>query len=148
MSVYFMQHGKCVNKEENPKRPLSEMGKEETEKIVKFLESDNLKIKRICHSGKLRASETADIVLKFLPDVKVSIIENMNPNDSVIEFCKSIEDETLYVGHLPHLNRVISYLVTNKENGDVTVVKNSSIVCLEAKDKHFCLKWYLLPDLC
>ena len=58
------------------------------------------------------------------------------------------EDKVMYVGHLPHLGKLVSYLVADNEAAGVVTFVNGGVVCL-ARDGAGChIQWYLIPSLC
>lgn len=149
MAIYFIQHGVCLDKSIDPKKPLSELGKKETNQVSEFLKKNRIKIQKVYHSGKLRAKETAQILSNHLSDGNIYEKSNMLPNDNVISFCKDkLEDNCIYVGHLPHLDKATSYLVCQNEDSEVIKLKNSGIVSIEVRDCKYKIKWYILPNLC
>lgn len=145
MSVYFVQHGLSLSKDKNPIRPLSKEGIKQTKLIAKRAKKMGIKVSKVYHSGKERAKETAQILSNNLSNGTTEEKSNMKPNDNAVEFSKSLtEDNTMYVGHLPHLNRVLSYLLTGDEDKSIIEVKNSGIICLDKKEDKYQLKWYIL----
>ena len=62
MAMYFVQHGLALTKEENLDRALSAEGREEVECISAHLRKAGVTVKIVCHSGKTRARETAQIL--------------------------------------------------------------------------------------
>jgi phosphohistidine phosphatase len=44
LTIYLVQHGKSVSKEEDPDRPLSDIGNEEVKKIASGLKEYNISI--------------------------------------------------------------------------------------------------------
>jgi phosphohistidine phosphatase len=150
--IYFAQHGLAVNKAENPDRPLSEAGIKQTEAIAKYLQRSAIPVAQISHSGKLRALQTAQIFAAELNITAVSAIDHLSPNDAVTLLAQNLQtdvstNKTLYIGHLPHLEKLVSFLVTGKENPGILQFQNSAVVCLEKKETLYQLQWYLTPDL-
>ena len=91
MTIYLVQHGKSVPKEEDPDRPLSNIGVQEVEEIALRLKAYNICLKSIHHTNKLRAVQTAEILQKYLNTPQGIIeIKGMNPNDNVRLFAKNI----------------------------------------------------------
>jgi len=109
MPIYLVQHGLAVPESVDPNRPLSADGREEVERVAAHLRKAGVAVKRVCHSGKTRAKETAQILAEHLGDGNIYEVPGMNPNDNVIEFAASLKEDTMYVGHLPHLGKLISY---------------------------------------
>lgn len=145
--IYFMQHGIAVDKTVNPDRPLTELGIRQTSDIAHTLRQANVFISQIFHSGKLRASQTADIVASTL-NVPTTAVGTLGPNDDVIVAAQTLtENNALYVGHLPQLAQLVSYLTGNNKNIDLVNFQNSAIICLEKTNASFYIQWFLIPEL-
>lgn len=71
MKLYLVQHGEAKRKEEDPSRPLTNKGIKDAEKVAKYISKLEVKAKKIFHSGKLRAKQTAEIYAKHLKPEKV-----------------------------------------------------------------------------
>ena len=127
--VFLVQHGKCTTEQENPDRPLTEEGSNDTEKIASYLLKLNAEIsccfsgvQQIWHSKKLRARQTGEIFLKALGN-KAQLVEksNLSPNDSVEKFIEvdltpadGLKQSVLIAGHLPFLEKLCSALLQHK----------------------------------
>jgi phosphohistidine phosphatase len=55
MEIYLVQHAEAKSEEEDAQRPLSDKGKEESERVAEALGKVGIRAKHIMHSGKLRA---------------------------------------------------------------------------------------------
>lgn len=66
MRLYLVQHGEAKKEEEDPLRPLSERGREDVQRVAKYVEKLDIKASIIFHSGKLRAKQTAEILAEKL----------------------------------------------------------------------------------
>ena len=149
MALYFVQHGLALSKEIDPDRPLSEEGKKEIKYISTHLRKVNITVRKIFHSGKTRAKETAQILAQQIGDGNVHEHAGMNPNDSVTEFATNLnEDDTMYVGHLPHIEKLTSFLITGNEDASVVTFTNGGVVCFENDNSGYHIKWYLIPSMC
>ena len=149
MKIYLVQHGKALSEEIEKRKPLSKIGKLETEGIASHLKKQGIVVNKVYHSGKLRAKETADIFSKYLCDGTIHQIQGINPNDDVKEFIQKINDEDLmFVGHLPFMEKAVSLLVANDKTAQVLKFKNSSVVCIEKDEDNYCISWYLIPKIC
>ena len=150
MALFLVQHGLSLPKEKDPERGLSEKGLEDTKKIAEVAKVYKIPVSMIVHSGKNRAEKTALIFNKTL-DLKESCkkMQGINPLDDV----KIIGDEIdpnaniMIVGHLPFMERLVSYLVTEKEELRIYKFQNSGIVCLDNEDDKWFIKWTLNPDI-
>jgi phosphohistidine phosphatase len=149
MPIYFVQHGLAVPEDVDPNRPLSADGRKEVECIAAHLQKVGVSVKKVCHSGKTRAKETAQILAAQIGDGNTHAVSGMNPNDNVIEFATGLkEDHTMYVGHLPHLGKLVSYLVAGDENAGAVKFVNGGVVCVERDSTGYHIEWYLKPSQC
>jgi len=152
MQLYLVQHGEAVAKEIDVDRPLSTQGASDAKNVAMFLSDAGIKVKRIQHSGKTRAEQTAEIFADAL-EVKgqVTAISGINPNDAVAEFVGQLNeytDDTMVVGHLPFMAKLVAQLITKEAETILTAYHPGSIVCL-AKDEKDCwqIAWMLRPEL-
>ena len=152
MRLYLVQHGLAVDKQEDPARPLSEAGKRDVEQLAEQLAAANIKVARAWHSGKLRAEQTAvQLAKKMLPGGKLEQVDGIAPRDPVEEFAADIDvwqEDTLVVGHLPFMGRLVAQLLTGDPGHDCVQFRPGSIVCLErTSPDHWVLLWMLRPEL-
>lgn len=146
--IYFAQHGLAVDKKDDPERPLSKDGIDQSKIVAKFLQGSETPLDSIFHSGKLRAAQTAEIFATALNISSTSVIEGLSPNDDVTLLVQELNiSNALYVGHLPHLEKLVTYLITGNDGGSVINFRNSAVVCLEKHDANYRLQWYLTPEL-
>lgn len=147
MKVYLVQHAKPKSKEEDSDRPLSNEGKNDIIKIVKFL--PQLNIKKVLHSSKLRAQQTAEILAKSL---KAEVINGdaLEPLADPAIWTQRLDKESedvMLVGHLPHLAKLASQLLTQNQEKPVISFKQGGIVCLEKTDHGWEVAWMVTPEL-
>lgn len=146
--IYFAQHGLAVDKKDDPERPLSKDGIDQSKIVAKYLQDSKTPVTSVFHSGKLRAAQTAEIFAKALNISSTSVIEGLSPNDDVTLLAQQLNvNHALYVGHLPHLEKLTAYLVTGNENSTTIKFQNSAVVCLEKKENNYHIQWYLTPDI-
>ncbi|MCW9024007.1 MAG: phosphohistidine phosphatase SixA [Gammaproteobacteria bacterium] len=140
MKLYLLQHGKAHTAEEDASRSLSQKGVAEITRLAEFLKPKNIAIERILHSGKLRAQQTAEILNKGLvPTIEPEVSNMINPNDDPKAFAwqhESWDQNTLIVGHLPFLAKLVSMLVVNDENQPLLAFQPGTLVCLERSDNN------------
>ena len=149
VTVFFVQHGVAELKEVDASRPLAKTGIVETRKVAAHLARHGIVIREILHSGKARARQTAEIFAELLEVSEVSEHEGMNPNDDPTRLIETISlDGAMYIGHLPHMQRVVSTLVGNDENSALIAFVNSAVACVEIDNGNSHLKWFLPPALC
>jgi phosphohistidine phosphatase len=110
-----------------------------------------IKVDQIQHSGKRRAEQTATIFAQRLDTPKgVIAVKGLNPNDEVTQVAASLHGEQesmMIVGHLPHLSRLVSLLVTGDPDNVVVRFRNAGIVCLSEQEENWAIDWVMQPDL-
>lgn len=149
MYMYFVQHGEALPKDVDPERGLSENGSGQVRRIANYLQRAGLQVSEIRHSGKTRARQTAELFAAGLGDPGVSEIAGMNPNDDVAVFAGgSLQDGVMYVGHLPHMGKLVSYLTTGDPDADVIRFTNGGVVCLQQEEAGTQISWYIRPADC
>jgi phosphohistidine phosphatase len=148
MAIYLVQHGESVVKEVDPDRPLSDKGQNDVALVSAQLHNAGVQVVKIFHSGKTRARQTAELFAEQLNPERVTEQSGMKPNDNAAAFAALLEDNTMYVGHLPHLARLVSFLTADEEDADVIRFSNSGVVCLGKGANGYSVEWYITPSLC
>jgi phosphohistidine phosphatase len=152
MKLFLVQHGEAHAKSVDPDRPLTDRGIEDVDRLADFLDKAGVRIERVIHSGKLRALQTATRLADVIaPGVEPEASGLLNPNDNPKAFdwqSESWDRDTLIVGHLPFMARLVSHLVTGDENRTVAAYRPGSIVCLEPdEDARWSINWMIRPEL-
>jgi len=152
MKLYLVQHGQAVPKEVDPERPLSEQGREDVSRVATRLGEAGVRVVRVWHSGKLRATETAGILAgEVCSGKQVEMIKGIQPNDPVDEFASDADvwgEDTLVVGHLPFMSRLVSLLVAGDSKHELVHYTPGSVVCLQRDDTdRWVISWMLSPGL-
>lgn len=148
MPMYFVQHGVSVAKEIDPDRALSRDGRMDVERVAAHLHRTGVEVKRVYHSGKTRARQTAELLADQIGLGGVYELSGMKPNDDVVEFAASLEDGCMYAGHLPHLAKLVSFLVAGEEEVNVVQFTNGGVVCVDKDDSGYYVEWFLVPSIC
>jgi phosphohistidine phosphatase len=152
MFLYLVRHAEPKQKEEDTKRPLSTKGWTDIRKIAAYCsEQFNISTKRIIHSGKLRAQQTAESLSERLrPPLGIEEVADLNPLDDPKLWGKRLYDmseDAMIVGHLPHLGKLTSYLLTGDENKETVLFHAGTIVCLKRDESNvWSIEWSLNPD--
>ena len=151
MAIFLVQHGKSLSRDQDPEKGLSEKGKTETARIAGVARRDyEIPVSKIVHSGKKRAKQTAEIFKEiFGMEQACEQIDTINPLDDVRAFGDGLgpDSNILVVGHLPFLERLVSYLTAGSEELKIYQFQNSGIVCLDQVQKTWFIKWTLNPDV-
>lgn len=150
MLLYLVQHGKAKSKEENSDRPLTDEGRREIDAVMLLMmRYGAITATRVVHSGKLRAGETAQQIAAKL-DVPVEESDGLAPNDDPALWRERLESggqDTMLVGHLPHLSRLASLLLCGEPEAGLVEFVNGGIVCLSGEDGHWSVRWSVPPAL-
>ena len=154
-----------MTKEENPERPLSDKGKQDVQRLASFLARSSRGIARYLHSGKPRAWQTADLLAQVLtPGIVTEEALGLNPNDltdpvfeAIAQWTQGAEGndnaDVMLVGHLPHMGKLASRLVTGAEDQAVIAFTPGSVACLERTEGNnsigggWAVAWVVRPQL-
>jgi phosphohistidine phosphatase len=153
MRLYLVQHAESKRKEEDPSRPLSERGWEDIRRVAKYAEKYlRIRVDQIVHSSKLRARQTAEVLGEHLhPTRGVKVAEGLEPlADPKIwkNRLAEITEDTMIVGHLPHLSKLAGYLLTGDEGKEVVAFRMGGIVCLERDESgRWAVQWMINPEI-
>ena len=150
MALFLVQHGKSLPKEKDPDRGLSKEGFAETQKMAALAAENYIQIMRIIHSGKKRALQTAEIFVKALePEAGIVKGPGLAPMDDVSIFASTVnsEENIMVVGHLPFMEKLVSFLVAGSQEKPVIKFQNSSIICLDTEDasEPWFIRWAQFP---
>jgi phosphohistidine phosphatase len=151
MKLYLVQHGEAASKDVDPERPLTNQGRLDVEGMGAFLKRSGVQVRRVIHSGKLRAQQTAELLATFVaPEVEPEVSGLMNPNDNPRAFdwqSESWDQDTLIVGHLPFMVGLVSHLLIDDDSKALVAYQPGSVVCLEHDDGQWQLDWMVRPEL-
>ena len=67
MAIYLVQHAECLSKDQDPEKGLSDSGTANATRIAEVAAGYRVPVRRIFHSGKKRARQTAEIFVPALP---------------------------------------------------------------------------------
>jgi phosphohistidine phosphatase len=150
--LYLVQHAEARREEEDPARPLSEKGVNDTGMIVSHLSRLDIRVDRILHSGKLRAKQTAEVLASGLrPLDGVSEADGLLPLDDPERIARRLSDvqgSLMLVGHLPHLGKLASLLLCGDPGSNAVSFRMAGVLCLERDEKGlWSVKWMLTPEV-
>ena len=154
MELYLVRHAESKNKEEDPKRGLTDLGFVNVRKTARFVKKLDISVETIFHSDKLRAKQTANelaVGIKSVAGLKQR--DGIAPMDDISSMKDEIQESDknlMIVGHLPYMPKLASALLCGNENQNAVIFQNSCIVKLirDERDKEWSLKWMITPDIC
>ena len=150
MAIYLSQHGKSASKDVDPERGLTPEGREEVTRVAESLRRAGIAVEVIWHSGKARAAQSAEIFAACLnPPGGVEARDGIDPLDDVVPFAQSLPEtgNALFVGPLPFMERIVSYLITGDADGRVVRFQNGGVVCMvrDAEGEGWIIAWTVFP---
>jgi phosphohistidine phosphatase len=155
MKVYLVQHAEAKSKQEDPDRPLSDLGRANIEKVASYL-ADHAEIELDCiyHSGKTRALQTAEVLGNHLhPRNGLDGAEGLQPLDDPKIWADKLSEtnsNVMLVGHLPHMSKLAATLVCNDPDRKVIDFINAGVVCIGTDDdgrKDWSVRWIMTPQI-
>ena len=154
MHLYLVQHGEALAKDEDPNRPLTDKGRQDVGRMAAFLARTRPAISRVIHSGKVRAMQTALVFAETLGPGRMveEAADGLAPKDppeTVAEAVNGWTEDTMIVGHLPHLARLTALLVTGDPDETVTHFQPGTVVCVERGENGggWTVAWAVRPEL-
>lgn len=114
MIVYLLHHADAVGPGVDPQRPLSSKGHEHADRIAGLLKDRQAAPAVIRHSGKLRARQTGEAVLRrCAPFAAFTMVRGLSPEDPpeiIVVALQRERRDVMLVGHMPHLDRLLATL--------------------------------------
>lgn len=152
MKLILVQHGEACAKDVDPERPLTDRGEQDADRLAAFLRQAGVRADRVIHSGKLRARQTAARLAEAIaPGVALEVSGLLNPNDNPRAFdwqSESWDRDTLIVGHLPFMARLVSHLILGDDKLPLVAYQPGTAVCIEHDgDSGWRLAWMVRPEL-
>jgi phosphohistidine phosphatase len=153
-----MRHGEAKPEEEDPARPLTEVGRATVERIAARAARGDMRVDYLYHSGIRRARQTAEILARHLhAEDRLAPREGLRPLDPVEPVARWLLAEAALgqdravglIGHMPFLDHLASRLVASDEAADVVVFVTGGLVKLVRKPRRegFAVAWVLPPEL-
>ena len=152
MAIYLVQHGKSLSKAQDPQKGLSSQGIEDVRRIAQVAAGYGIGISEIRHSGKQRALQTAQIMGDILaPKKGVRSDQGLNPMDDVKIYSQTLDisSDCMIVGHLPFLEKLAAYLVTDQQERPIFQLQNGGILCLGhyPDSDQAVILWAIMPNI-
>jgi phosphohistidine phosphatase len=147
--LYLVQHGQAKREDEDPQRPLTDRGADDVTRVAR-LAVGRLRCRpgRVVHSGKTRARQTAEIWGGLL-GIDTEESDGLAPNDDPTTWVERLTAETadlILVGHLPHLGRLATALLTGQPGRQLIGFQPGGLVALERADAGWLVTLALPPS--
>jgi phosphohistidine phosphatase len=153
MKIYCVRHGEAAESDVDSERPLTEQGTTDIESVARFMGEAGLHVDHMLHSPKLRAVQTAEIFAKYLKADQVnecaSLLDEHNDVTPLVDMIPAWHGDTMLVGHLPFMYKLLSSLVLDQP--DFYPIVNyppGTVVCLDRyNNERWIISWLLSPQL-
>jgi phosphohistidine phosphatase len=152
MFLYLVQHAEAKGKEEDPARDLTEKGRQDVERVARYLNGLQVQVRQIFQSGKTRAQSTAAILAaQVQATAGVSAAPGLAPLDDPdiwAERLASLDEDVMLVGHLPHLGRLAGLLLSGDKERSVINFQMGGVVRLRRLGAGWwAVDWLVVPDI-
>ncbi|KPK66161.1 MAG: hypothetical protein AMS21_03040 [Gemmatimonas sp. SG8_38_2] len=156
MNLYLVRHGQAKSETLDPERPLTDVGVQTATRVARFLgKGEHVSVAEIRHSTKLRARQTAEIFSAEAglraPLLEMSGLEPMADVVANAAELSHVSHDLMIVGHLPHLSRLASLLVTGNADFDAFSFRECSVLHLRREEdgarEVWRVVWLLYPGL-
>ncbi len=153
MRVYLVHHTDALTAEQDPRRPLSPVGREQADRIGSRLRALGVAPLKILHSDKLWTVQTAQHIAARLglEQRAMRAPYAINTDDPVEPFIADVAatgGEIMMCGHVIFLQRAAARLVAGDEHRKVVEFKpgNGSTVCIERIATDWVVTWMWRAD--
>ena len=151
MKLYCVRHCEACNADEDPARGLTEQGSQDAQKLAEYLQMQGEHIPHIMHSGKLRAEQTATRIAEAVKADQITVhpewLADTADIDVLAGMVNSWVDNTMLVGHLPHMANLVSALVDVSDNMSLLSFAPGTMVCLQyVNDGRWMIDWVMKPE--
>ena len=122
MNLYLVHHGDAVGPEVDPRRPLSAVGRANSDRLAALAAQRGVHPLVVWHSGKLRAKQTAEAFWRACNALaEFSATKDLQPDDPPQWMRDRLVGEArdiLIAGHFPHLPRLLALLTGKDQETD------------------------------
>ena len=135
MRLLLIRHGSATNSHDDDARGLTEFGRMESASIATWIKTLCFNKPSIWHSEKVRAKETAAIILEGAGwDSTLKEVPGLRPSSPVGEMAIRIaaeDSDLVLVGHMPFMSAMASELVTGGQLETHWNFETCAALCLE-----------------
>jgi phosphohistidine phosphatase len=149
MRLYCIRHGQAESSVLDNKRHLTEAGKAGIQAIGKFLAMREIPIVDLLHSPKLRAQETAEILMNYVSPktMKASaVLSHEGCVSTLATYVRTWDQPTLLVTHMPLIANLMNALLFQETLvWPIIDFQPGTIVCLHRRRDQWTVEWVISP---
>ena len=146
---YLVRHGEALAATEDPRRPLSDIGRRQVERLARMALERRVQARMLYHSGILRAVQTAEILADHLnPIGGIAPLPGLLPEDDPAMVKAELEltsDSVLLVSHLPLLGRLAALLATGDPEREIAEFFPATLLCCLKQEPLWQVAWRVVP---
>jgi phosphohistidine phosphatase len=158
VELYLVRHAEAValgeqGIETDDARPLTEAGEKQAKSVGAALRQRDIALDKIVTSPLLRATQTAEAMLRAWTDPKPDIVvcSDLAPDGRpkrLRRFLRDLGGERIaLVGHMPHLGEWTAWLIGGKKaHIDLAKAGVAHVATTNAKKGRGTLVWLLTPE--
>jgi phosphohistidine phosphatase len=139
LRLFLVHHGDAVGPEIDPRRPLSERGREQVERLAAEAAARGARPLAVWHSGKLRARQTAEAFWRACNALAdFSAARDLQPDDPPEWIRDRLRGETrdiLIAGHYPHLPGLLRLLAPTPSGDERAAFPPHGVVAVQTDDE-------------
>ena len=151
INCYLVRHGEALAGTEDPRRPLSDTGRRQVERLARMALERRVDVRMLYHSGILRAVQTAEILANHLkPSRGIAPLPGLLPEDDPTIVKAELDlarDPVLLVSHLPLLARLAALLASGDPERGVAELLPATMLCCVRQEPHWQLLWRVGPSV-
>jgi phosphohistidine phosphatase len=144
MFIYLVHHAEAAGPDVDPQRALTTAGRTHAEQLAVAAASRGVKPQVICHSGKLRARQTADAFWRRCNPFAVFTaqrgLQPTDPPQAINLLLAGEELDLMIVGHMPNLPRILALLTRGSPEHEVMFPLHG-LVALEKTEAGWEERW-------
>jgi phosphohistidine phosphatase len=149
MRLYCIRHGQAESSVLDNKRHLTDEGKMEIHAVGKFLAMQKISIVDLLHSPKLRAQETAEVLMTYVHPKTMkatAVLSHEACVDTLAEHVRNWKQSTLLVTHMPLIASLVNTLLFRETLvWPVIDFQPGTITCLHRRRSQWIVEWVVGP---
>lgn len=160
MRLYLLRHAEAASTHPDEARELTAHGRKSLLRLAELLRGKHVvEVDRIAHSTLARARQSAEIFAREMaleaPLETLPGLEPFAPAPPIGEMAATHPGSgLLLVGHNPHMESLLSYLLTGDAFGELVNVSKAALACLERVGSEgaqgrvrWRMRWHVTPKL-